>query len=147
MELITCMDSPTFSTSSPSSLVSVTIHRVVLYLSLSRLAETSSSIKKNNSMSSNCPAASAARNNDVFVNVTELIHQRLETSSDKDWERLKLCWGYLDCGDCHRSKGHCGWCAIVRLSSHLFSIHTSMSGTVSSICITACISYLQIALP
>lgn len=63
-------------------------------------------------MSSNCPTASVQRSNDASINVTELIHQRLQSSPKDDWERLKQCWGYTDCGDCHRSKGHCGWCAI-----------------------------------
>ncbi|KAF2801737.1 uncharacterized protein BDZ99DRAFT_512808 [Mytilinidion resinicola] len=29
-----------------------------------------------------------------------------------DRERLEHCWGILDCGDCHRSQHHCGWCPI-----------------------------------
>jgi hypothetical protein len=64
-------------------------------------------------MPSNCPAISATRNDDQSMNVTELIHQRLHSSPKEDWERLFKCWGYQDCGDCHRSEGHCGWCAIV----------------------------------
>ncbi|EMD92164.1 hypothetical protein COCC4DRAFT_129925 [Bipolaris maydis ATCC 48331] len=63
-------------------------------------------------MPSNCPASSAKRDNDALLNTTELFHQRLQKSPKEDWERLKLCWGYMDCGDCHRSPGHCGWCAI-----------------------------------
>ncbi|EUC47008.1 hypothetical protein COCMIDRAFT_91234 [Bipolaris oryzae ATCC 44560] len=65
-------------------------------------------------MPSNCPATSSAakRDNDAWINATELFHHRLQSSPKEDWDRLKLCWGYMDCGDCHRSKGHCGWCAI-----------------------------------
>lgn len=47
-------------------------------------------------------------------NASGLFEQRYQDSPKEDQERLKKCWGYLDCGDCHRSKGHCGWCAIVR---------------------------------
>ena len=64
-------------------------------------------------MSSNCPATSAKRD-DASTNVTELIHGRLQSSPKEDWDRLLKCWGYDDCGDCHQSEGHCGWCAIVR---------------------------------
>lgn len=64
-------------------------------------------------MPSNCPATSAKRDDDASKNVTELIHQRLQSSPKDDWGRLLECWGYDDCGDCHRSEGHCGWCAIV----------------------------------
>ncbi|EUC34931.1 hypothetical protein COCCADRAFT_92176 [Bipolaris zeicola 26-R-13] len=63
-------------------------------------------------MPSNCPATSVTRDNGAFINTTELFHQRLQKSPKEDWDRLKRCWGYMDCGDCHRSTGHCGWCAI-----------------------------------
>ncbi|KAF2203793.1 hypothetical protein GQ43DRAFT_239674 [Delitschia confertaspora ATCC 74209] len=45
-------------------------------------------------------------------NVSEVRSQRWENSAKEDRKRLELCWGYLDCGDCHRSKGFCGWCPI-----------------------------------
>ena len=63
--------------------------------------------------SSNCPAPSAKRDDDALTNVTALIHDRFQSSLKEDWERLMLCWGYSDCGDCHRSEGFCGWCAVV----------------------------------
>ncbi|KAH7135210.1 hypothetical protein B0J11DRAFT_517844 [Dendryphion nanum] len=47
-----------------------------------------------------------------LVNVTELLLQRWEDSPKHDRKRLEKCWGYNDCGDCHRSDGFCGWCAI-----------------------------------
>jgi hypothetical protein len=52
-------------------------------------------------------------------NVTSLVLQRYQDSPKDDWDRLVKCWGYLDCGDCHRSTGFCGWCPIVRF--HLLS--------------------------
>lgn len=65
-------------------------------------------------MPSNCPAATRS-SVDALFNVTELLQQRWEDSPEDNRKRLELCWGYDDCGDCHRSKGHCGWCAIVSL--------------------------------
>jgi hypothetical protein len=67
-------------------------------------------------MVSNCPAISGSSSDTPF-NVTEIFRQRWEDSPEDNRKRLELCWGYNDCGDCHRSKGHCGWCAIVSLSS------------------------------
>ena len=79
-------------------------------------------------MSSNCPATSAKRD-DASTNVTELIHGRLQSSPKEDWDRLLKCWGYDDCGDCHRSEGHCGWCAIVRTHFvHLPFSHEVVAG-------------------
>ncbi|KAF1937014.1 hypothetical protein EJ02DRAFT_447718 [Clathrospora elynae] len=66
-------------------------------------------------MPSNCPVVSSKRDGadaSISVNVTELFQQRYLDSPKEDRERLKKCWGYSDCGDCHRSEGHCGWCAI-----------------------------------
>ncbi|KAF2646900.1 hypothetical protein P280DRAFT_495124 [Massarina eburnea CBS 473.64] len=51
-------------------------------------------------------------NADALFNVTEILQQRWGDGSDANRERLELCWGYGDCGDCHRSKGFCGWCAL-----------------------------------
>ncbi|KAL6704490.1 hypothetical protein ACN47E_008119 [Coniothyrium glycines] len=64
-------------------------------------------------MPTSCYAPRVGRNNvDASYNVTELILQRIQNSPKDDWDRLFRCWGYSDCGDCHRSEGHCGWCAI-----------------------------------
>ncbi|OAG04869.1 uncharacterized protein CC84DRAFT_808176 [Paraphaeosphaeria sporulosa] len=62
-------------------------------------------------MAANCPAISRSSWETLF-NATEILHQRWEDSPEDNRKRLELCWGYNDCGDCHRSKGHCGWCAI-----------------------------------
>ncbi|KAF2448599.1 hypothetical protein P171DRAFT_452386 [Karstenula rhodostoma CBS 690.94] len=62
-------------------------------------------------MASNCPAISRSSSHTPY-NVTEIRLQRWEDSPRDNRKRLELCWGYNDCGDCHRSKGHCGWCAI-----------------------------------
>jgi hypothetical protein len=67
-------------------------------------------------MPSTCPSASPRRANDASYNVTEDLIARYRDSPKDDWDRLFECWGYQDCGDCHRSKGFCGWCAIVRAS-------------------------------
>jgi hypothetical protein len=67
-------------------------------------------------MPSNCPSITVARaDDDTSRNVTALLLQRYQDSPKDDWSRLLKCWGYLDCGDCHRSEGFCGWCPIVRL--------------------------------
>ncbi|KAF1918689.1 hypothetical protein BDU57DRAFT_554132 [Ampelomyces quisqualis] len=63
-------------------------------------------------MASGCPSMSVARANDAYSNVTELLLQRYQDSPKDDLDRLLKCWGYLDCGDCHRSDGFCGWCPI-----------------------------------
>ncbi|KAF1967457.1 hypothetical protein BU23DRAFT_602877 [Bimuria novae-zelandiae CBS 107.79] len=63
-------------------------------------------------MASSCSAISPPSSTDPLFNVTEILQQRWEDSPKDNRERLELCWGYNDCGDCHRSKGHCGWCAI-----------------------------------
>ncbi|KAL5436126.1 hypothetical protein PMIN06_010950 [Paraphaeosphaeria minitans] len=62
-------------------------------------------------MTSNCPAISPL-SSETLYNVTEILQRRWEDSPEDNRKRLELCWGYNDCGDCHRSKGHCGWCAI-----------------------------------
>jgi hypothetical protein len=85
-------------------------------------------------MPSNCPAVSPHHVDDAFSNVTELIYQRYQDSPKEDWERLKRCWGYGDCGDCHRAVGHCGWCAIVRLLSHMLLVEALPSEVGCSIC-------------
>lgn len=64
-------------------------------------------------MPSQCPFVTQTRHDkDASTNVTELLLQRYQDSPKEDGERLKKCWGYTDCGDCHRSDGFCGWCAI-----------------------------------
>ncbi|KAF2245840.1 hypothetical protein BU26DRAFT_399180, partial [Trematosphaeria pertusa] len=63
-------------------------------------------------MTSNCPSISYADQQSALFNVSEILQQRWEDSPKDDRKRLELCWGYTDCGDCHRSKGFCGWCAI-----------------------------------
>ncbi|KAH8731999.1 hypothetical protein GQ44DRAFT_698332 [Phaeosphaeriaceae sp. PMI808] len=64
-------------------------------------------------MPSSCPTASASRGtDDTAYNVTEALLQRYQDSPKDDWDRLFKCWGYTDCGDCHRSEGFCGWCPI-----------------------------------
>jgi len=98
-QLSLALPTPFFSRSSPQSHVTWLVYN-------SRLLHTYM-------MPSNCPATSAKRDDDASKTVTELIHQRLQSSPKDDWGRLFKCWGYDDCGDCHRSKGHCGWCAIV----------------------------------
>ena len=35
------------------------------------------------------------------------------SSNERDRDRLRQCWGVLDCGDCLRSQWHCGWCPLV----------------------------------
>jgi hypothetical protein len=65
-------------------------------------------------MSRNCGAPSRLIDSPLF-NVTELYQQKWEDSPKNDRKRLEKCWGYTDCGDCHRSDGFCGWCAIVSL--------------------------------
>ncbi|KAF1962553.1 hypothetical protein CC80DRAFT_512696 [Byssothecium circinans] len=62
-------------------------------------------------MTSGCPTKRYS-NTDAVVNVTAILQQRWEHSPDDDKKRLELCWGYSDCGDCHRSDGFCGWCAL-----------------------------------
>lgn len=76
-------------------------------------------------MSSRCPSITTSRRpNDASVKVTDLLLQRYQNSPKDDLDRLLKCWGYLDCGDCHRSDGFCGWCPIVRF--HLiFSLVSS----------------------
>lgn len=50
---------------------------------------------------------------DMSVQAQATIQQRYYDSPKDDRDRLMRCWGYTDCGDCHRSEGFCGWCAIV----------------------------------
>lgn len=45
-------------------------------------------------------------------NLTEIFQLRMQGTPKEDWDRLNKCWGYIDCGDCHRSEGHCGWCPL-----------------------------------
>ncbi|KAF2744906.1 hypothetical protein M011DRAFT_448206 [Sporormia fimetaria CBS 119925] len=53
---------------------------------------------------------------DSASNVAKQVNKSLQTrweNSPKEYkQRLEKCWGYTDCGDCHRSEGFCGWCAI-----------------------------------
>lgn len=63
-------------------------------------------------MASSCPSISRS-NIEPLLNVSVMLWQRWEDSPKDDRKRLELCWGYTDCGDCHRSIGFCGWCAIV----------------------------------
>jgi hypothetical protein len=65
-------------------------------------------------MTSKCHSSPLRRaNDDASYNVTELLLERYKDSPKDDWDRLFKCWGYTDCGDCHRSDGFCGWCPIV----------------------------------
>ncbi|KAH4104519.1 hypothetical protein HBI52_222350 [Parastagonospora nodorum] len=61
---------------------------------------------------SKCPSISLNDAANTQYNVTELLLQRYQDNPKDDWDRLYKCWGYLDCGDCHRSDGFCGWCPI-----------------------------------
>ncbi|KAF2734643.1 hypothetical protein EJ04DRAFT_436720 [Polyplosphaeria fusca] len=63
-------------------------------------------------MTSGCPTIDRSGIDYGSFNVSELLQQRWKDSPKDDRERLELCWGYTDCGDCHRSRGFCGWCAI-----------------------------------
>lgn len=66
-------------------------------------------------MSRSCPSVTYSLSDASFYNVSELLIERWEDSPKDDRKRLEKCWGYNDCGDCHRSDGFCGWCAIVSL--------------------------------
>ncbi|KAF2021310.1 hypothetical protein BU24DRAFT_416971 [Aaosphaeria arxii CBS 175.79] len=73
-------------------------------------------------MASDCPTISL-RSNDYNANTTQLIlAQRWQDSPKDDRQRLEKCWGYTDCGDCHRSEGFCGWCAIVSSLNYLYNL-------------------------
>lgn len=61
---------------------------------------------------SNCPSSGFVTTGSHAFNVSELLLHRWEDSPKDDRKRLEKCWGYNDCGDCHRSVGFCGWCAI-----------------------------------
>ncbi|KAF1997004.1 hypothetical protein P154DRAFT_442115 [Amniculicola lignicola CBS 123094] len=63
-------------------------------------------------MTSSCSSVPQTSFDSSLYNVSELLNQRWEDSPKDDRKRLEKCWGYVDCGDCHRSDGHCGWCAI-----------------------------------
>ncbi|KAF2844956.1 hypothetical protein T440DRAFT_409117 [Plenodomus tracheiphilus IPT5] len=64
-------------------------------------------------MSSTCALVSEQHLSAIAINnVSALFEQRYADSAKEDRERLRRCWGYTDCGDCHRSAGHCGWCAM-----------------------------------
>ncbi|KAF2800425.1 hypothetical protein K505DRAFT_345250 [Melanomma pulvis-pyrius CBS 109.77] len=62
-------------------------------------------------MPQQCGAPSRLIDSPLF-NASELFQQRWEDSPKDDRKRLEKCWGYMDCGECHRSDGFCGWCAI-----------------------------------
>ncbi|PVI04318.1 hypothetical protein DM02DRAFT_518944 [Periconia macrospinosa] len=62
-------------------------------------------------MSSNC-LLGPRQSLHAQYNISAILQQRWEHSPKDDRERLELCWGYNDCGDCHRSKGFCGWCPL-----------------------------------
>ncbi|KAF2871103.1 hypothetical protein BDV95DRAFT_494640 [Massariosphaeria phaeospora] len=60
---------------------------------------------------SNCPSSSSS----TAITTSkreELLRARWEDSPKDERGRLERCWGYSDCGDCHRSEGRCGWCGI-----------------------------------
>lgn len=82
---------------------------------------------------SKCPSVSLNDAANTQYNVTELLLQRYLDSPKDDWDRLYKCWGYLDCGDCHRSDGFCGWCPMVCfipfLPQHCSDCLTSQSST------------------
>ncbi|KAF2113598.1 hypothetical protein BDV96DRAFT_496129 [Lophiotrema nucula] len=63
-------------------------------------------------MALNCPTIVQPSFDTSLYNVSEILQQRWDHSPTHDKERLAKCWGYSDCGDCHRSDGFCGWCAI-----------------------------------
>ncbi|KAF2465219.1 uncharacterized protein BDR25DRAFT_270741 [Lindgomyces ingoldianus] len=62
-------------------------------------------------MTSGCASLRATIEDPLF-NASDMLRERWEDSPKDDRRRLELCWGYQDCGDCHRSNGSCGWCAI-----------------------------------
>lgn len=64
---------------------------------------------------SRCLSSSAypeAGNVTVNAAVAAILQQRYDDGSEEERLRLRKCWGYDDCGDCHRSDGACGWCAL-----------------------------------
>ncbi|KAH9882633.1 hypothetical protein J1614_000869 [Plenodomus biglobosus] len=64
-------------------------------------------------MSSTCTRDLEQRSDaSATINASALFEQRHANSGEEDRARLRKCWGYTDCGDCHRSEGNCGWCAI-----------------------------------
>ncbi|KAH7349009.1 hypothetical protein BKA66DRAFT_477104 [Pyrenochaeta sp. MPI-SDFR-AT-0127] len=64
-------------------------------------------------MSSACPSIYAQpADAGTSFNLTQLFELRYQDSPKEDRDRLRKCWGFTDCGDCHRSEGFCGWCAI-----------------------------------
>ena len=72
-------------------------------------------------MASTCASASGERvGSDAQYNATE-VFERYQDAPKEDRDRLKICWGFADCGDCHRSEGHCGWCGIVCTPKHTLS--------------------------
>ncbi|KAF2703418.1 hypothetical protein K504DRAFT_463480 [Pleomassaria siparia CBS 279.74] len=62
-------------------------------------------------MAQRCGAPSRLIDSPPF-NATQLYEERWGDSPKDDRNRLENCWRYMDCGDCHRSEGFCGWCAI-----------------------------------
>jgi len=78
-------------------------------------------------MSRNCGVSSRLIDSPLF-NVTELYQQKWEDSPKDDRKRLEKCWGYTDCGDCHRSEGFCGWCPIVSLCFLLLNGNSKEGG-------------------
>jgi hypothetical protein len=75
-------------------------------------------------MPTNCPSAGLYALDPLF-NVSDILQQRWDQSPKEDRKRLEKCWGYNDCGDCHRSDGFCGWCALVSFRLHL-PVHVSL---------------------
>ncbi|PSN74393.1 hypothetical protein BS50DRAFT_567229 [Corynespora cassiicola Philippines] len=63
-------------------------------------------------MAGSCSSVGRLATDYLLFNVSEILQQRWENSPKDDRKRLEKCWGYTDCGDCHRSDGYCGWCAI-----------------------------------
>ncbi|CAI6306138.1 unnamed protein product [Periconia digitata] len=63
-------------------------------------------------MSMNCPSAAYKQSEAPSSLSLHLLQERWESSPKDDRHRLELCWGYNDCGDCHRSDGFCGWCPL-----------------------------------
>lgn len=67
-------------------------------------------------MSETCMGSVHGGKAEISSQAQAYIKQRYQDSPKNDRDRLMKCWGYIDCGDCHRSEGFCGWCAIVSLT-------------------------------
>ncbi|KAF2276469.1 uncharacterized protein EI97DRAFT_494046 [Westerdykella ornata] len=63
---------------------------------------------------SQCPSTPHNSRTASLLNVSTegVLQNRWTDSSQEERKRLEKCWGYMDCGDCHRSDGFCGWCAL-----------------------------------